>query len=136
MGARVPSEALSTLCVSAVHIRNGRLVLDWVAGAPPSGGSVDSRAMGGGLPSVGLLSPDRKPRHHHQHYLQTRKVIPTELDHFSNVSKCFGVYQNTNSFKGVTEFLVVFFYHHLFSQSTDTKSLMSIARGLIGNKLC
>ena len=38
----------------------------------------------------------------------TRKAISTACDHFSNVSKCFSVYQNTNSFIGIIKFLVVF----------------------------
>ena len=83
---------------------------------------------------MGHLSPDPKPHHQHQqHYLQTRKAISTACDHFSNVSKCFSVYQNTNSFKGIIKFLVVFII--VFSQSTDTESLMNIAEGLLGNKL-
>ena len=74
-------------------------------------------AMGGGLPSVGHSSPDPKPHHQHQqHYLQTRKAISTACDHFSNVSKCFSVYQNTNSFKGIIKFLVVFIIVYFLNQ--------------------
>lgn len=71
-------------------------------------------ATNGRLPSVGHSSPD--PKLHQQHYLQARKAISAACDHFSNVSKCFSVYQNTNSFKGVIKFLVVFIIIYFLNQ--------------------
>lgn len=43
-------------------------------------------------------------------------MTPIEPDNFSNVYEHFGDYQNTNSFKGIIKFLVVFIIIYFLNQ--------------------
>ena len=122
---RVLSEALSTLC--ALVARNGGLpgactrlgsvlLVDGVRrGAQRCGFAVPRVKAPSCGPPVGQSRPS--PSHTTiQHRLPAGTVIPLEHDNFSNVYKHFGDYQNTNSFKGITEFLVVFISIHFLNQ--------------------